>query len=248
MADLLSVESGDLAKVQVEGLGSSTPQTRRLDLSIELLGHFQARKSQFQVSSRLDRNSQILHEMLHEKSGFEIFRQNSGDQIGEGPTPSRSGGDGFQHPSRVQPRRLGEPNRLAGPQHRRGHEDLIHDLGLLPGPRTTLQNDGRSHGLEPGTNFFVGGGLAPHHDGKGSVSGPHVTPRDRGIKGHHRSRPRLFVDPDRQTRVTGGHIDQKTRRLSRAQGPDGSQMDRFNVSGVPHDREHTVRAVCRLTR
>src|SRR5687768_11437016 len=62
-------------------------------------------------------NSHVLNKMLHEESGVEIAGDDTGAEVGEGPTAGGAGGDRLQHGGEVEAGFVGVEEGLADADH-----------------------------------------------------------------------------------------------------------------------------------
>ena len=152
-------------------------------------------------------NLHVLDEVLDKEARRKVPGQRARRHILQLPAARGARTDGRQHLLRVQAGVFGVDQRLGVGCGRARHRNLVGRLGVLPAACRAHQDDVFAHALEEREGFFKVLFVAADHDREGGVARAAVPAGDRRV--HHADALglALLIQPLRQRRRGGGHID-----------------------------------------
>lgn len=145
------------------------------------MGECKAGQTQFHPLGFIECDAHVLDEMIDEEAWIEVASEDARRQVGERPAGCRAAADGLQHSVQVSSRLVAVEKTLADAHHRASDGDLVAELRVLTGTRTTVVHDLLAHCLEQRHEGLEDLFIASGHDRQCCHTGPTSPPGDRSV-------------------------------------------------------------------
>ena len=231
---------------QREGLGAHAGAANLAEHVKQGEGGLRTRHGHVQVLGALERQGDVLAQVLHHEAGLVVAVQGLGGKRLGGAGAARAVGHELEHLALVDASLLGQGEGVGVAHHAGGKAHLVAELGRLAAARLVKVHDLGREGLEDGQD---GGSLLfarAHDEREGAVLGALLATGDRAVEGVLVLDLGGVVDVAGELRGARGEVDEPGAALCHADEAVRGEVDVLHVGGIAHHGEDHVGVLCGL--
>ena len=225
---------------QREGLGAHAGAANLAEHVKQGEGGLRTRHGHVQVLGALERQGDVLAQVLHHEAGLVVAVQGFGGKRLGSAGAARAVGHELEHLALVDAGLLGQGKRVGVAHHAGGQAHLVAELGRLAAARLVEVDDLCREGLQDGQHggrLLLGGA---YDEREGAVLGALLATGDRAVEGVLVLDLGGVVDVAGELRGARGEVDEPGAALGHADESVGGQVDVLDVGGIAHHGEDDV--------